>query len=74
MKWVGDQLPTMELDIGRNGAIVLLVVFALLAIEDVLIFLNEGTVPGLEFFAASLVVLAVLAYVIKASLEHYPGD
>lgn len=64
----------VDLDVGRSGAIVLLAVFALLAAEDALIFLNRGVVPGVEFFLASMLVLLVLAYVIAVSLRHDPGD
>lgn len=63
-----------DFHVGRTGAIVLLVVFALLVVEDVLIRLNRGIVPGIEFFLASVLVAVVLAYVINTALRHDPGD
>lgn len=61
-----------DLQIGRHGVILLVVLFLLLAAEDVLIWVESGVVPGVEFFLASLVVGATMAYVIREVQKYEP--
>ena len=58
--------------VGRTGAIVLLVVFLILAVEDAIIWFSAGVVPGIEFFLALLVVLAVWYVAIRNARKNPP--
>jgi hypothetical protein len=62
----------VEPDVGRHGLAILLVLFVILGVEDVLVWLNSGTVPGIEFFLAALLVVAIAAAAIRESSRHAP--
>lgn len=62
------------LGMGRNGIVILLFVFVLLGAEDVLIWVNGGVVPGVEFFLATLLVLVVFAFAIRQAIAHPPSS
>lgn len=64
----------VDLDIGRHGLVILLILFAVLGAEDVLIWVNSGVVPAVEFFLATLLVLIVVAVAIRESMRHAPPD
>ena len=55
-----DQYTPMDLDIGRTGLVVLVV------------WLTAGTVPGVEFFLAGLLILVVFMYTIRAARRSPP--
>lgn len=61
-----------SLKMGRNGVLILLFVFILLGAEDVLIWVNSGIVPGVEFFIAMLLILVVFAIAIRQAIAHPP--
>ena len=56
--------------IDGTGAVILLLVFLLLGAEDILIWVNGGVVPGIEFFLASLLVVGLLAVAILQARDH----
>lgn len=62
----------VEIHIGRHGVILLVLLFLLLASEDILIWVNSGTVPAIEFFAGLLLVLAVVTLAIWEANQHPP--
>lgn len=62
----------MRLRIGRTGALVVLLIFLLLAAEDIFIWLNGGAVPGIEFFLAAILVVVLLVAGILEAREHPP--
>lgn len=62
----------VEFRIGRHGVILLVLLFLLLAGEDILIWVNTGAVPSLEFFVGMVVVLAVVALALREAISHPP--
>lgn len=62
----------MNLRIGRTGLLIVLAVFLILVAEDVLIWINSGLIPGLEFFLASLLVVGVFILAIREARRHRP--
>lgn len=63
----------MDLNIGRTGLIIVLVVFLLLAIEDILIWLNSGVLPGIEFLIAALLLAGLfLMGINQVRNQRYP--
>lgn len=62
----------VEFHIGRHGVILLVACFLLLGAEDVLIWLRTGTLPAVEFFLASVLVLGVLAVAVREAVIHPP--
>lgn len=64
----------VDLRIGRHGVIIILVLFLTFAIEDILIWINRGAVPGIEFFVASIVLLVVFAILIRDARNHRPPE
>jgi len=62
----------MEFDVGKTGAVILTVLFVILMVEDIFIWVNAGTVPGLEFFLGLALILIVWFYAIRAARHHRP--
>lgn len=62
----------VEADIGRNGVLVLVALFLILAAEDVLIWVRSGIVPAIEFFVGMVLVLVVVAFAIWEARHHPP--
>ena len=62
----------MNLQIGRTGLLIVLAIFLLLVAEDVLIWVNSGVIPGVEFFLASLLVVVVFFLAIREAGRHPP--
>lgn len=62
----------MRLRIGRTGALLVLLVFLLLAVEDVFVWLNGGAVPGIEFFVAAVLVVVLLVAGVFEAQQHPP--
>lgn len=62
----------VEIHIGRHGLYLLVLLFVILGAEDVLIWVNSGALPGIEFFAGALLVLAVFALAIHEARLHPP--
>lgn len=62
----------VELDIGKHGVILLVLVFLLMGIEDILIWLNTGALPAIEFFIGIVIVLSILALAIREARHHPP--
>ncbi|WP_255196668.1 hypothetical protein [Halorarius litoreus] len=62
----------VEVNIGRHGVILLVLLFAILAFEDVLVWINSGTLPAVEFFVGLLLVLGVVAFAIREANLHPP--
>lgn len=60
----------MQLGIGRTGVLIVLLVFLLLAVEDIVIWVNSGVIPGIEFFLASLVVVGIIVVAILQARSH----
>jgi len=60
----------VDLHIGRHGVVLLAILFLLLGIEDILIWLNSGEIPAIEFFLGLVLVLAVIAGAIYEA-EHF---
>ena len=60
----------MRLRIGRTGAVIVLLVFLLLAAEDMLIWVNGGVIPGIEFFLAALLVVGLFVVAILQARGH----
>ena len=60
----------VDLHIGRHGVIILLVVFLLLAAEDILIWINAGVIPAVEFWFAMAIVLVIVALAIHEANLH----
>ncbi|AFK21279.1 hypothetical protein E6P09_17065 (plasmid) [Haloferax mediterranei ATCC 33500] len=63
----------MELDIGRTGVAILLVLFLILGVEDVYVWTVSGVVPGIEFFVALVFVLVIAFIAIREAREHPPA-
>lgn len=62
----------MELDIGKTGAVVLTALVVILLAEDVFVWLNAGTLPGVEFFLGLGLVVGVWFFAIRAARHHRP--
>lgn len=62
----------VDVHIGRHGVILLVLLFVLLAFEDVLVWLNSGTLPAAEFFVGLLLVLGVVTFAIWEANLHPP--
>lgn len=62
----------VELDIGKHGVILLVLLFLVMGIEDILIWLNTGALPAIEFFIAIVIVLSILALAIREARHHPP--
>lgn len=62
----------VDVHIGRQGVILLVILFILLAFEDILIWMNTGTIPAAEFFVAMLLVLGVVALALWEANLHPP--
>ncbi|WP_224447226.1 hypothetical protein [Haloprofundus salilacus] len=58
--------------IGRVGTILLVALFAFLFVEDLYIWFVSGTVPGVEFFAGTLVVVAIWYVAIRIARSNQP--
>ncbi|MFC6825751.1 hypothetical protein [Halopelagius fulvigenes] len=61
-----------DVRLGKHGAVLLAVLFVVLLAEDALIWLRGGAVPGIEFFAGTLAVLAVVAVAVYEANRHPP--
>lgn len=59
-------------DIGKHGVILLVLVFLLRGIEDILIWLNTGALPAIEFFIGIVIVPSILALAIREARHHPP--
>lgn len=62
----------VDLRIGVHGLIILLVVFLLLGLEDILIWINSGVIPGVEFLIATFIVVIVFALAIREANVRSP--
>lgn len=62
----------VELRIGKHGVVLLLILFLLLGVEDILVWMRAGTLPGVEFFVATAIVVAVFAFAIYEAVSHPP--
>lgn len=62
----------VELHIGKHGVVLLILLFLLLGLEDVLVWVNSGTVPAVEFFVGLLLVLGVAAFAVREATLHPP--
>lgn len=62
----------VDIDVGWAGAGLLVLVFLLLGAEDVVVWLNGGAVPGVEFFVVAVLVVAVLALAIRRARANPP--
>ncbi|WP_410767160.1 hypothetical protein [Haloferax sp. DFSO60] len=58
--------------IGRGGVVIILLLFLLLELEDILIWVNTGSLPAIEFFVATIIVLGVVAFAIREAVAHPP--
>ncbi|MGM0372569.1 MAG: hypothetical protein ACQEQJ_08720 [Halobacteriota archaeon] len=58
--------------LGRAGIALLVIVFLVLFVEDILIWHNSGTLPGIEFLLLDVAVLAVLALAIREVRRRNP--
>lgn len=63
----------MRLGIGRTGVAIILLLFVILGIEDVYVWAVSGTVPGIEFFLALLLVLVISIVAIREARAHPPS-
>lgn len=63
----------MRLGLGRTGVAIVVLLFLLLGVEDVYVWVDSGVVPGVEFFAALLVVLVVFVVAIREARAHPPS-
>lgn len=59
--------------VGRTGVFIVLILFVVLGIEDVYLWVIEGTIPGLEFFLALVIVLIVTVVAIREARTHPPS-
>jgi len=62
----------VDLHIGRHGILILLVLFLIMGLEDILVWMNSGVIPGLEFLIAAVIVLAVVVLAIRQANRHPP--
>ena len=62
----------VELHIGKHGVALLILLFLFLGLEDVLVWVNSGTVPAVEFFVGLLLVLGVAAFAVREATLHPP--
>ncbi|QCC50714.1 hypothetical protein [Halapricum salinum] len=62
----------VDLHIGRHGVILLAILFVILGFEDVLVWLNSGDLPAIEFFVGLILVLAVIAGAIYEAEQYRP--
>lgn len=62
----------LDLDIGTTGVVLLALLFLIFGTEDLLIWVNDGVVPGLEFFVGLLVLLAATLLAIREARRHPP--
>ncbi|MFC7201981.1 hypothetical protein ACFQJC_00490 [Haloferax namakaokahaiae] len=62
----------VNLHIGKHGALLVVFLFFLLEFEDILIWVNTGSTPAIEFFVASLVVLGVVVFAVREAVAHPP--
>lgn len=62
----------VEFRIGRHGVVLLVLLFVILGSEDVLIWLNTGSLPAIEFFVGMLLVLVVVALAVHEAVLHPP--
>jgi len=62
----------VQLNIGRRGVLLLVLLFVVMGIEDILIWLNTGEVPTIEFFVGMVIVLTVFALAIREANRHPP--
>lgn len=62
----------MELGLGRTGIGILLAVFLMLTASDIVIWIRDGIVPGVEFFIGTLVVLIVVFLAVRGARAHPP--
>lgn len=62
----------VDFQIGRHGVILLVALFLLLGMEDILIWVNTGTLPAIEFFVAMFLVLGVFALAVREAVLHPP--
>ena len=58
--------------LGRTGIVVLLIAIAILGGENLLIFLNSGALPAIEFLLFEAVVIAILAIAIREARRRRP--
>lgn len=65
-------LSMVQLKIGRHGVLLLVLLFVIMGIEDILIWLNTGEVPIIEFFAGMVIILTVFALAIQEANRHPP--
>ena len=64
----------VELEIGRHGVLILLILFLLLGFEDILIWVNQGIMPAIEFFLAMVLVLGVIMFALREANRHKPPN
>jgi len=62
----------VQLNIGRRGVLLLVLLFVVMGMEDILIWLNTGEVPTIEFFVGMVIVLTVFALAIRELKRHPP--
>lgn len=62
----------LRVDLGRTGLVVLAIVFGLLAGEDLLIYLNRGTLPAIEFLLIDVLVLGIIIVAITEARRRQP--
>lgn len=62
----------MELGIGKKGVAIVVALFLILTAEDLIIWIRNGAVPGLEFFLGVLLVLVVVILAIREARSHPP--
>lgn len=63
----------MRLGIGRTGVAIILLLFVILGVEDVYVWAVSGTLPGVEFFFALLLVLVISFVAIREARAHPPS-
>jgi predicted ferric reductase len=61
-----------DIDIGTHGVVLLAILFVLLTAEDILIWVESGTVPAFEFFIALVLVVGVFAVAVREANRHPP--
>lgn len=59
--------------VGRTGALIVVLIFGLLAAEDAFIWMNSGTVLGIEFFVAGVLALFLIGAGMWEARQHPPS-
>jgi hypothetical protein len=62
----------VDLEIGRHGVILLVILFLIFGLEDILIWINRGELPAVEFFVGLILVLALVAWAVREAQLHPP--